>query len=422
MPDVVLRSARVVTPDGLVEGDVAIADGMIESVGSDIGSADTEIECDGAWVGPAFVDLHTHLREPGQEWKEDIASGSRAAAAGGFGAIVAMPNTTPPIDAAHVARFVSDRGAEVGLVDVIPSGCITLGREGRTMAHIDDLWAAGVRIFTDDGDFVADTAVLRTAMEYIAALGGVISQHAIDPYLSGAGHMHEGSVSSRLGMYGIPRQADDVAIGRDLALVELTGVRYHIQHISTSGAIRMVRDAKDRGLAVTAEVTPHHLMFDHHDVASTDPDYKMMPPLREHDDREALVAGLVDGTIDIVATDHAPHAALEKEVPFEQAPNGVIGLEWAAAVVNETAGLEAIDFFHRMSVAPAAIAGRSDHGQWVAPGNAANLVVFDPKATWTAETSLSRSRNAPYIGRELKGQVLATIRHGIPVFAVEGDE
>jgi dihydroorotase len=412
MHDLILKSGEVLTNDGIERLDIAISGGVVTHLGSVDGDATETIDCSGSWVGPAFVDLHTHLREPGQEWKEDIASGSRAAAAGGFGAIVAMPNTDPPIDSGHLARFVRDRGVEVGLVDVIPSGCITLDRAGVSMSHIDDLWAAGVRIFTDDGDSVTNAAVLRTAMEYIAALGGVISQHAIDRDLSGAGYMHEGAVSSRLGIYGIPREADDITIARDIALAELTGVRYHVQHLSTARAVEMIATAKDRGLAVTAEVSPHHLAFDHSAVATADPDYKMMPPLRDPDDRAALVAGVRSGVIDAIATDHAPHAALEKEVPFEEAPNGVLGLEWAASVAIGSAKLDQRSLFDRMSIRPAAIAGLGDHGKAICVGADASIVVVDPTEVWTATSSYSRSRNAPYFGMDLTGRVQATILRG----------
>ncbi|MCB1247006.1 MAG: dihydroorotase [Acidimicrobiia bacterium] len=413
MVDLAIRNGSVVTVDGVVHADVAIEEGRVVAIGSSVPDARVTIDAAGAWVGPAFVDLHTHLREPGQEWKEDIESGSHAAAAGGYGAIVAMPNTDPAIDTGALAHFVADRGRRIGLVDVVPAGAITMGRQGATMAHIDDLWAAGVRMFTDDGDMVANAAVLRTAMEYIAALGGVVAQHAVDPSLSAAGFMHEGAVSSRLGMYGIPREADDIAIARDLALVALTGVRYHVQHVSTAGGVDLIRSARGLGLPVTAEVTPHHLAFTHDHVATTDPDYKMMPPLRDPSDRDALTAGLSDGTIDAVATDHAPHAALEKEVPFEDAPNGVIGLEWAASIVNEHLALDVTCFFDRMSTRPAQIAGIPDHGELLHDGSVANIVVFDPARTWTPSTSASRSRNAPYLGMELTGVVDATVLRGV---------
>ncbi len=412
MHDMVIRGGSVLTASGVEYVDVAIADGRVVRLGTGIDEGAIDIDASGSWVGPGFVDLHAHLREPGQEWKEDIASGSAAAAAGGYTAVVAMPNTDPAIDSGHLARFVRERGRSVGLVDVIPSGTLTLERRGQTMSHIDELWDAGVRIFTDDGDSVADASLLRLVMEYIAQLGGVVAQHAVDASLSRAGYMHEGFVSSRLGMYGIPRLADDIVIARDLSLARMTGVRYHVQHLSTAGAVALVAMAKEDGLDVTAEVTPHHLMFTHDDVATTDSDFKMMPPLREEEDREALVAGLLDGTIDAVATDHAPHAALEKEVPFEDAPNGVLGLEWAASVAAGVGGLGQEALFERMSTTPARILGLDDHGQRLEAGMEANLVVFDPSLVWTPSTSRSRSRNAPYFGRELTGAPTHTVLRG----------
>ena len=411
--ELIIHGGTVVTPEGTRRADVAIDGGLVTGVGDDLGDAHTRIDATDSWVGPGLVDLHTHLREPGHEWKEDVASGSAAAAAGGYTAVIAMPNTDPVIDTGHVARFVRERGREVGLVDVIPAGCLTMGRAGETMAHIDELWDAGVRIFTDDGDAVANASVLRLVMEYIAQLGGVVSQHAVDRDLSAAGFMHEGAVSSRLGMYGIPPEADEVVIARDLSLASATGVRYHVQHVSTAHSVELIAAAKARGVDVTAEVTPHHLMFTHEEVASTDPDFKMMPPLRAEADRTALVEGLRSGAIDIVATDHAPHAALEKEVPFEYAPYGVLGLEWAASVAASSAGLDIADFFDRMSSAPARIAGLEEHGSPVTVGAPANIVVFDPTIEWTPTATLSRSRNAPYLGRPLQGLVKATLLRGV---------
>lgn len=411
MSDLVLSGGSIVTEDGVVEGDVRIADGTIVEIGSGLDGS-TLVECEGAWVGPGFVDLHTHLREPGQEWKEDIESGSTAAAAGGYTAVVAMPNTDPAIDAGHLARFVADRGRSVGTVDVVPAGAVSMGRAGEQLAHVDELWDAGVRIFTDDGDAVANAALLRQAMDYLATRGGVIAQHAVDPGLAAGGFMHEGAVSSRLGMSAIPSQAEDTVIARDLQLAELTGARYHVQHVSTAGAVAMVAAAKAAGLDVTAEVTPHHLAFDDTAVAATDPNYKMMPPLRSSDDRDALRQGLVDGTIDAVATDHAPHAAHEKDVPFEHAPNGIIGLEWAAAVVSTVTPLDPVAFYSRMSVRPAQIAQLPDHGRWVAVGNVAHLAVFNPDHQWTPGRTVSRSGNTPYLGMPLTGRVTATVYGG----------
>jgi dihydroorotase len=426
LSELLLRGGLVLTPRGPIEADVLIRDGSVATVGIDIdaGGAET-FDCAGSWVGPGLVDPHTHLREPGQEWKEDIDSGSAAAAAGGFTALVAMPNTDPPIDAGHIARYVVDRGARVGIVELATAGSISEGRAGERLAHLDDLWDAGVRMFTDDGDAVADGGLMRRALEYVGERGGVIVQHAVDPGLSRGGQMHEGAVSSLLGMIGIPSQAEDVLIARDLALVEMTGARYHVQHLSTAGGVALVADAKERGLPVTAEVTPHHLSFDDGAVADTDPVYKMMPPLRSAADVVALRDGLRSGVIDMVGTDHAPHAAHEKDVPFEHAPNGVIGLEWAAAVVNETVGLGVDSFFDRMSVAPARLAGFADQGNLIEAGTVANLMVFDPEETWLAERAVSRSSNAPYLGTELVGRVRLTVyrgsvtaRDGVPVVGV----
>lgn len=411
MSEIVLRGGTVLTADGLTEVDVKINGGLIVEIGSGL-DGDEVIDCTGTWVGPGFVDIHTHLREPGYEYKEDIESGSRAAAAGGYTALVAMPNTDPAIDAGHVARFVRDRGAEVGLVDVFPAGAVTKGRAGKELAHLDELWAAGVRVFSDDGDIVGDAGLLRRAMDYLAARGGVISQHAVDVGLSRGGHMHEGTVSSRLGMYAIPGAADDVAIARDLRLVELTGARYHVQHLSTAKGVELIAEAKAKGLPVTAEVTPHHVAFDHHAAEGTDPAYKMMPPLRSTEDRDALRKGLKDGVIDVVGTDHAPHAAHEKEVPWEHAPNGVLGLEWAGSVVNTFAELDQAAFFDRLSIAPARIAQIDGHGLPLETGQVGNLVVFDPGANWTPDSTASRSENSPYIGMELTGRVVTTIHNG----------
>jgi dihydroorotase len=426
LSELLLRGGLVLTPRGPVEADVLIRDGRVATVGTGIEAGEAETyDCAGSWVGPGLVDPHTHLREPGQEWKEDIDSGSNAAAAGGFTALVAMPNTDPPIDSGHIARYVVDRGARVGIVEVATAGTISEGRAGERLAHLDDLWDAGVRMFTDDGDAVADGGLMRRALEYVGERGGVIVQHAVDPGLSRDGQMHEGAVSSLLGMIGIPSQAEDILIARDLALVEMTGARYHVQHLSTAGGVALVADAKERGLPVTAEVTPHHLSFDDGAVADTDPVYKMMPPLRSAADVVALRDGLRSGVIDMVGTDHAPHAAHEKDVPFEHAPNGVIGLEWAAAVVNETVGLGVDSFFDRMSVAPARLAGFADQGNLIEAGTVANLMVFDPEETWLAERAVSRSSNAPYLGTELVGRVRLTVyrgsvtaRDGVPVVGV----
>lgn len=413
MPEIVLANGLVMGTMGPITMDVAIDAGRVSAIGPGL-VGDTMIDCAGAWVGPGLVDIHVHLREPGQEWKEDIGTGSAAAAAGGFTAIVAMPNTEPATDSGYVARHVLERGKEIGLVDVLVAGAISLGRRGERLAHLDDLWRSGVRMFSDDGDTVADAGLLRKAMEYVGERGGVIAQHAEDPGLARGGHMHEGSVSARLGMAGLPAVAEEAIVARDLRLVALTGCRYHVQHVSTAGTVELVRGAKAAGLPVTAEVAPHHLAFDHRLVLAMDSVAKMYPPLRTPADVEAVAAALADGTIDCVATDHAPHSANEKEVPFEEAPRGVIGLETSAAVVNTEVGLGPREFFERMSVAPATVVGAHDQGRWVAVGEPANLTVFHPGLRWTVRPPFaSRSANTPWLDRELAGRVLATVYRGV---------
>ena len=414
MSEILLRGGVVLGPETEFSADVRLSGGEIDEVGPDLEAAagSQELDCTGCWIGPGLVDLHVHLREPGDEHKEDIATGSVAAAVGGFTAVVAMPNTSPPIDSGHLARFVADRGRTAALVDVFPAGAITLGRKGARLAHLDELWDAGVRIFTDDGDTVADAGLLRRAMEYVAQLGGVVSQHAIDPGLARGGHIHEGSLSSRLGMHGIPSHAEAVIVARDLTLVRLTGVTYHVQHVSAAETVELVAAAKKEGLPVTAEVTPHHLVFEESAVASTDPMFKMMPPLRSAEDRDALREAVRSGVIDAIATDHAPHAAHEKDVAFEQAPFGVIGLADAASVVNTSLDLDARKFFERLSVTPARIAGADDHGTWLAPGVAANVMVFDPAAEMRSTATHSRSSNSPYLGSRWRGGVRYTILRG----------
>jgi len=417
-----VAGGTVLTPSGPVAADVLVAEGTVTAVGPGLDPAGAEVlDASGCWVGPGLVDLHVHLREPGEEWKEDIASGSAAAAAGGFTAVLAMPNTSPALDSGHLARFVTERGAAAGLVDVVPAGALTLGREGRQLSHLDELWEAGVRLFTDDGSSVADAGLLRAAMEHIAERGGVVAEHAEDAGLSRGGHLHEGTVSSRLGVDGIPALAEEVVVGRDLALVRLTGCRYHVQHVSTAGTVALVRAAKAAGLPVTAEVTPHHLTFTDEAAASLHPAYKMYPPLRTAEDVAALRAALADGTIDAVATDHAPHAEHEHEVPFEEAPRGVVGLETAVAAVLGAVpdGFGIGELFDRMSVRPARIAGLGRHGRPPAAGVPANLTVVDPSAGWTVSGFRSRAANSPWLGRTLRGRVRATIHEGKVTFQVE---
>lgn len=407
-----IRGGSVLTADGIVTTDVTVEGDRIASIGDTSGNADTVVDATGCWVGPGLIDLHAHLREPGQEWKEDIGSGSAAAAAGGFTAVVAMPNTLPAIDMGHRAAFVAERGSRHGKCAVIPAGALSRDRAGKELAYLDELIEAGVRIFTDDGDTLMDAGLLRRAMEYLAGRDCVIAQHAEDPGLAAGGHMHEGTVSARLGMLGLPSLAEEIVVARDLALVEETGASYHVQHVSTVGTVSLIRRAKEKGLPVTAEVAPHHLCFDHQDVESMDPDFKMYPPLRTPDDVAELRSALLDGTIDAVATDHAPHADHEQEVTFEEAPRGVIGLETAVAATITATGIDQETLFQRMSTGPAEIARLVGQGSPLDEGGPANIVVIDPTSTWTPARFVSRARNSPFIDRPLTGRVRTTIFEG----------
>lgn len=413
---ILISGGSVLTRKGFSRCDVVVKDGNVTLVDSAPARSDVVIDATGCLVGPAFVDLHTHMREPGQTWKEDIESASRAAAAGGYGAVVAMPNTDPPIDTPKVVETVMSRGAEVGLVDVTVAAALTEGRSGAVSSDIEGLYRSGVRMFSDDGDSVTDGSLMRQLMNTIATLpGAVVAQHAEDPAISAGGHMHEGETSRRLGVAGSPASAETSVVTRDLDLAGETGARYHCQHVSSMETVRALEAARARGVRVSAEVTPHHLTFDDSELETGDTNFKMYPPLRSSQDRVALVEALKHGIIDVVATDHAPHTAEEKNVAFEEAPRGVIGLETAAAAVWEV--LKDPDrFFEVMSIRPAVIAGLSRHGQPLADSSPANIVVFDPSHRWTVTGFISRSSNSPYLGREMLGSVRATIHEGEVVY------
>ncbi len=430
MADVLLRGGRLIDPAGDTDTtcDVLVAGGRIEAVGMGLDPGGAEvIDVDGAVVAPGFVDTHVHLREPGREDEETIASGSAAAVLGGFTAICAMPNTDPVCDNAAVAEKVAATGRFLGLIQVIPAGALTQGLEGRHLAAIGEMATstARVRIFTDDGHGVQDARLLRRAMEYVKGFGAICAEHCDDESLSQGGHMHEGEYSSRLGLRGQPAEAEELALARDVALVRLTGARFHALHVSTARSVDIIRRAKAEGLPVTAEATPHHLTLSDASLIDYDTNFKVNPPLRSAGDVEALRAGLADGTIDNIATDHAPHAVHEKEAEFEEAPPGLIGLETALGVIlTDLVGAGVLtmgDMIRRMSVAPARILGLQGQGGPVVPGARANLVVFDPTARWRVDPAqfASRSRNCPWAGRELVGWVIATIFEG-RVVAREG--
>lgn len=419
----VIRGARVVDPASGHDAvtDVAIADGQVVAVGTAAADAGgTAIDASGFVLAPGLVDMHTHLREPGFEHKETIETGTRAAALGGFTAVAPMANTDPVADAAAVVHEVRARALAVGLCDVYPVGAITRGLRGEEMSEIGELYASGVRVISDDGHVVPNARVLRNALTYSKAFPGlVIAEHCEDPSLGEGGLAHEGVMSASLGLAGVPAEAEEIIVSRDIALARLTGGRIHICHVSAAGSVALIRRAKAEGVAVTAEVTPHHLSLTHDALGTYDTSLRVNPPLRSQADREALREGLADGTIDAVATDHAPHAPEEKEAEFDQVPPGTIGLETALAVVLtdlvEPGLLDMGRAIEALSSAPARILGADGHGGPIAAGAPANLVLFDPAAIWTvAPPFASRSRNSAFTGRELRGRVVATFLRGTP--------
>ncbi len=420
---ILLKGARIVDPAGGRDevGDVLVEAGAIAS--ADGSSGATVLDCGGLVLAPGLVDLHTHLRQPGREDKETVETGCRAAAVGGFTAVSAMANTDPVADNAAVIHEVRDLGARAGLCDVFPVGAITRGLRGEEMSEIGEMVEAGVRMFSDDGQTVPDARVLRNALTYARAFEGVvIAEHCEDARLVEGGQMHEGYHSYSLGLAGRPREAEEIVVARDLAVARLTGGRLHLCHLSSAGSVEMVRRAKAEGLRVTAEVTPHHLAFVDEDLSTYDTNLKMNPPLRAPEDREVLHAGLDVGTIDAVATDHAPHAVEEKEAEFDQAPPGTIGLETALAAVLthlvEPGRISLVRAIEALSTAPARIIGAADHGGPIEPGRPANLVVFDPDAEHLVEPPFaSKSRNSAFLGWTLRGRVVHTLYRGELVVA-----
>jgi dihydroorotase len=415
-----IKGAR---PYGGDAADILVKDGRIAAIGESLSVPSAEvIDAAGLIALPGLVDLHTHLREPGREDAETVETGSRAAALGGFTAVHAMANTDPVADTAGVVEQVWRLGQEAGLVDVVPVGAVTVGLKGERLAELGAMAdsAARVRVFSDDGICVGDPALMRRALEYVKAFDGVIAQHAEEPRLTAGAQMHEGDRSARLGLTGWPAAAEEAIIARDVLLAGHVGARLHVCHVSTAGSVEILRWAKARGVQVTAEVTPHHLLLTDACAESYDPVFKVNPPLRTDADVEAVRRGLADGTIDAVATDHAPHAVEDKESEWAQARPGMLGLEQALSVVVETmvdTGL--LDWqgvADRMSVRPAGIGRLDGHGRPLAPNEPANLLLLDAttRATVDPAALASRSRNSPYAGRELPGRVIATFLRGVP--------
>jgi dihydroorotase len=420
MSDYLVRGARLL---GGEPTDLLLSAGLITEVGSGLRSPDaTVIEADGLVALPGLVDLHTHLREPGREDTETVESGTRAAAAGGFTAVHAMANSDPVADTAGVVEQVWRLGLEAGHCDVAPVGAVTVGLDGEHLAELGTMAdsAARVRVFSDDGRCVHDASLMRRALEYVKAFDGVIAQHAQEPRLTRDAQMHEGEVSARLGLKGWPAVAEESIIARDVMIADHVGSRLHVCHVSTAGSVEVIRWAKARGVDVTAEVTPHHLLLTDALAETYDPLFKVNPPLRTAADVEALRAALADGTIDAVGTDHAPHAVQDKDCEWDCAAFGMLGLETAVGVVAEamveTGLMDWAAVADRMSIRPAVIGRLEGHGRPLAVGEPANLTLIDPADRWIVDPTMlaSRSTNTPFAGRELPARAVATFLRGRP--------
>ena len=427
MRPILIRGGRVMDPSRGTDGiaDVYLEEGKVTSVGRGMGMPDDALTIDaqGKIVTPGFIDLHVHLREPGQEDLETVATGAMAAAAGGFSAVCAMPNTDPVTDNQAAVGFIVSQAQRAGKARVYPIGAISLGQKGQQLAEFGELVGAGAIAVSDDGKPVVSSHLMRTALEYARTFGIPVADHCEDPTLASGGAMHEGLVSTRLGLKGIPSAAEEIMVARDILLAEHTGGHIHLCHMSTRGSVELIRRAKEKGLRVTAEACPHHFTLTHEACEGYDTNAKMNPPLREPEDREALRQGLRDGTIDAICTDHAPHHYDAKEREFDDAPNGIIGLETALGLsiteLVETGVLTLCDLVERMSTAPARIFNLP--GGTLAPGAPADVTITDPKAPWTVTPAefFSRSRNTPFSGRKLTGRAELTIVRGQIVYQRE---
>ncbi|MDQ1177816.1 MULTISPECIES: dihydroorotase [unclassified Microbacterium] len=418
-----VRGARI---EGHDATDLLVRDGVVAETGSGLSHAGaTVVDADGLIALPGLVDLHVHLREPGYEASETILTGSRAAAAGGFTTVFAMPNTSPVADTAGVVEQELALGEAAGYVHVQPIGAVTVGQKGERLAELGAMAdsRARVRVFSDDGFCVFDPLIMRRALEYVKAFDGVIAQHAQDPRLTEGAQMNEGAVSAELGLAGWPAVAEESIIARDVLLAEHVGSRLHVCHLSTAGSVDIIRWAKKRGVNVTAEVTPHHLLLTDELVRDYDARFKVNPPLRREEDVLAVREGLADGTIDIVATDHAPHPTEAKACEWAAAANGMVGLESALRVVHqamvETGLMTWADVARVMSATPARIGRLDGHGTPVAEGQPATFTLYDPRPSraFGLDDLAGRSTNSPYLGRELPGEVRWTVRAGIPTVA-----
>jgi len=425
MKTLFIRDGRVIDPEAKLDGkmNVLVRDGKVAEVGPGGRAPDGAhaIDAKGLIVCPGFIDMHVHLRDPGFEYKEDIESGTRAAAAGGVTSVLCMPNTEPVNDCSSVTEYIIDTARRLGSTNVFPAGAITRGLKGESLADIGDMAKAGVRALTDDGRPVVDSGIMRRAMEYARAFGLPVISHSEDVGLSLNGVMNEGAVSVELGLRGIPAAAEESMVARDIMIAKLAGAGIHIAHVSTEGSVEIIREAKAKGVCVTAEATPHHLTLTEDAVSDYDPDTKVNPPLRTEADRRALVKALADGTIDAIATDHAPHNIIDKEAGFEEAAFGVVGLETMLPLMLKLVTDRKITLkrmIEALTVAPAKILHLEGKGT-LRRGSDADITIFDPAQPWTVQSArfASKSRNTPFEGLRVNGRVRYTIVGGEVVFS-----
>lgn len=412
-----LKHCKIVNHDKITEGNILIQDGKITDITNDTPKAEEQIDCSGKYVLPGLIDMHVHMREPGFEYKEDITSGSKAAAAGGITSLCCMANTKPCVDNSSVSSFIVNRAREEGLIDIFPYGAVTKGMKGEELTEMGDLLAHGVGGFSDDGYTIMNGEVMRRALEYARHFGSFIAVHAIDTNLQGTGSMNEGAVSAVTGLHGIPKESETVIVIRDILLAKLTRSRVHICHISAKETVDLIRWGKSQGIDVTAEVTPHHFTLTDENCMDYDTNFKMSPPLRRKEDIKAILEGLKDGTVDCIASDHAPHMADEKFVEFALAPVGITGLQTTLPLtlrLIEKGLIDWKDFARSMSYNPAKILRKENLG-YIGKGMQADITVIDPQAEYIFDEKVnqSKSMNTPFWGEKLKGRAAYTIKRGV---------